>query len=133
MNDKLLLISNIIIIYPLAVLFNKRLKFKNIFSLIFTVLLTNILQLHLLEYFLKSNYITFFIFINSILLLFFLLIFQIQNMICIFENKLLSFLFIISFILSYIINEIQYDINLLFILKLFIFTYIAELFLISTK
>ena len=133
MNDKLLLISNIIIIYPLAVLFNKRLKFKNIFSIIFTVLLTNILQLHLLEYFLKSNYITFFIFINSILLLFFLLIFQIQNMICIFENKLLSFLFIISFILFYIINEIQYDVNLLFILKLFIFTYIAELFLISTK
>ena len=133
MNDKLLLISNIIIIYPLAVLFNKRLKFKNIFSIIFTVLLTNILQLHLLEYFLKSNYITFFIFINSILLLFFLLIFQIQNMICIFENKLLSFLFIISFTLFYIINEIQYDVNLLFILKLFIFTYIAELFLISTK
>lgn len=133
MNDKLLFISNIIIIYPLAILFYKRLKFNNLFFVIFTVLLSSICMIYQITYFVKSNYITVFTFINYILLLFFLLIFQIQKMICIFENRFLTFLFIISFVLFYILNEVQYDINLLFILKLFIFIYIAELFLISTK
>lgn len=133
MNDKLLLISNIIIIYPLAILLYKRLKFNYLLLIIFTVLLSSIFQLHLIAYFIKSNYINVFIFINSILLLFFLLVFQIQKMICIFENRFLTFLFIISFILFYILNEVQYNDNLLYILKIFIFTYIAELFIISSE
>lgn len=133
MNDKLLLISNIIIIYPLAILFYKRLKFNNFFLFIFAVLLTSIFYLYSIVSFIKSNYIKSFIFINSILLLFFLLIFQIQKMICIFENRFLTFLFTISFILFYILNEVQYNDNLLYILKIFIFTYIAELFIVSSE
>ena len=133
MNDKLLLISNIIIIYPLVILFYKRLKFNNFFLFIFAVLLTSIFYLFYIVYFIKSNYIKSYIFINSILLLFFLLIFQIQKMICIFENRFLTFLFTVSFILFYILNEVQYNDNLLYILKIFIFTYIAELFIISSE